>query len=108
MNKSKYFSLIQHRLLNLFDIFYFLFFSVPEKIAADPEKGSLVYFGYTDVGVLNTVIELWRYPSAGSCMRARQAARTVPAWRETIGAVTPGVQHFRSIFMNPLPFSPLQ
>ena len=81
---------------------------VPSKIAADPEDGKLVYFGYTDVGQLNTVVELWRYPSTGACMRARQAARKVPEWRETIAAVTPGVQFFRSTFLNPLPFSPLQ
>lgn len=40
--------------------------------------------------------------------RARQAARTVPKWRETIGAVTPGVQHFTSSFLHPAPFSPWQ
>jgi hypothetical protein len=42
---------------------------LPAKVAADPEKGQLVFFGYTDVGVLNTVTELWRYPSAQACVR---------------------------------------
>lgn len=80
------------------------------KIAAADaqEQGSLVYFGHSDVGLLNTVIELWRYPSAAACIRARQASRKVPEWRETIAEVTPGVQHFRSQFLTPLPFSLLQ
>jgi len=40
--------------------------------------------------------------------RARQAARAVPQWREAIGTVTPGVQHFCSEFLRPLPSSPWQ
>ncbi|KAG2444417.1 hypothetical protein HXX76_001170 [Chlamydomonas incerta] len=80
---------------------------LPHKVAVDPE-GKLVFFGYTDVGMLNHVVELWRYPSAQACIQARQAARTVPKWRETIGAVTPGVQHFTSSFLHPAPFSPWQ
>ncbi|KAG1676124.1 hypothetical protein FOA52_004964 [Chlamydomonas sp. UWO 241] len=80
---------------------------LPDKVAADPE-GRLVFFGHTDVGTLNNVVELWRYPSAQACINARQAARKVPTWRETIGAVTPGVQHFTSAFLKPLPFSPWQ
>lgn len=67
-----------------------------------------MYFGYTDVGILNSVIELWRYPSAAACIRARQSARKVVAWRDAIATVTPGVQSFRSVFLHPLPFSPLQ
>lgn len=80
---------------------------IPHKIAADKD-GTLAFFGYTDVGVLNSVIELWRYPSAAACIAARKAAREVTQWRETIGAVTPGVQHFRSAFLNPTAFSPLR
>lgn len=59
-------------------------------------------------GMLNQVIELWRYPSAQACHDARKAARGVPQWRETIAAVTPGVQHFTSSFMHAVPFSPMQ
>ncbi|KXZ48796.1 hypothetical protein GPECTOR_25g380 [Gonium pectorale] len=80
---------------------------LPSKVAADPD-GKLVFFGYTDVGMLNNVVELWRYPSAQACIRARQAARGVPEWRQAIAAVTPGVQHFTSAFLHPTPFSPWQ
>ncbi len=41
---------------------------LPEKIAADP-AGRLVFFGFTDIGVLNNVVELWRYPSAQASIR---------------------------------------
>ncbi|KAL6755198.1 hypothetical protein V8C86DRAFT_2682474 [Haematococcus lacustris] len=78
---------------------------LPGKVAADPE-GQLVLFAHTDVGMLNNVVELWRYPSAQACIRARQAARAVPGWKDTIASVTPGVQHFTSEFMHPTAFSP--
>ena len=37
---------------------------LPQKIKADTEGGRLVFFGHTDIGMLNNVVELWRYPSA--------------------------------------------
>ena len=42
--------------------------SLPSKVSSDPE-GRLVLFGHTDVGTLNQVVELWRYPSAQACIR---------------------------------------
>ena len=59
-------------------------------------------------GMLNSVIELWRYPSAQACHDARKAARGVTQWRECIAAVTPGVEYFTSSFMHACPFSPMQ
>jgi hypothetical protein len=41
---------------------------LPEKVAADRE-GLLVAFAYSEIGVLNNVVELWRYPSAAACLR---------------------------------------
>ncbi|EFJ42285.1 hypothetical protein VOLCADRAFT_107330 [Volvox carteri f. nagariensis] len=43
-------------------------YRLPAKVAADPE-GRLVFFGYTDVGMLNNVVEIWRYPSAQACIK---------------------------------------
>ncbi|MEW5308019.1 MAG: hypothetical protein WDW38_000010 [Sanguina aurantia] len=80
---------------------------LPDKVASYPD-GQLVFFGHTDVGMLNNVSELWRYPSAQSCIKARVAARAVPKWKDTIGAVTPIVQHFTSSFLHPTNFSPWQ
>lgn len=41
---------------------------LPEKVAADRD-GLLVAFAHSDVGVLNQVVELWRFPSAAACIR---------------------------------------
>lgn len=41
---------------------------LPEKVAADRE-GLLVAFAYSEIGVLNNVVELWRYPSAAACLK---------------------------------------
>lgn len=67
-----------------------------------------MFFGHTDVGMLNNVLEIWRYPSMQASIRAREAARTVQPWKECIGAVTPLVQWFRSSYMVPTPFSSWQ
>ena len=42
--------------------------------------------------MLNTVLELWRYPDATACMAARQAAREAPEWKAAIAKVAPMVQ----------------
>lgn len=42
--------------------------SLPDKVGADRE-GGLALFAFSDVGLLNSVVELWRYPSAGACIR---------------------------------------
>ncbi|KAF6240403.1 hypothetical protein COO60DRAFT_1709046 [Scenedesmus sp. NREL 46B-D3] len=78
---------------------------LPEKVAADKD-GLLVAFAHSDVGVLNQVVELWRYPSAAACIRARVSARAVQKWRDTIAAVTPGVQQFQTSLLSPTAFSP--
>lgn len=78
---------------------------LPEKVAADRE-GLLVAFAYSEIGVLNNVVELWRYPSAAACLRARAASRHVQAWRNTIAAITPGVQQFQTALLQPTKFSP--
>ena len=56
---------------------------LPEKIAADP-AGRLVFFGFTDIGVLNNVVELWRYPSAQASIRCMAARRLVRACTGTL------------------------
>ena len=77
---------------------------LPHKVAADP-TGELVFFGYSDIGTLNQIIELWRYPSAQACIQARQASRTIQEWRTCIGSVTPMVQYFETQFLHPANFS---
>lgn len=81
---------------------------IGHKIAAAKDKGSLIFFGHSSVGLLDEVIEFWRFGSAQACMEAREASRANPEWRATVAAVATGVQKFSSSFLHPLPFSPLQ
>lgn len=80
---------------------------LPAKVAADSD-GKLVFLGYTDVGKLNYVMEVWRYSSAQASIEARRAARAVEDWRQAIAAVTPMVQVFETRIMVPAIFSPWQ
>lgn len=75
-------------------------------MAASPGT-ELVFFGFTDVGMLNNVIEIWQYESAQACIQSRQESRKVQPWRDCIATITPKVQNFRSMFMYPLRGSPL-
>ena len=52
---------------------------LPDKVKVDTE-GKLVFFGHTDVGMLNNVVELWRYPSAQACIRCDVLRLTPPTF----------------------------
>jgi len=78
--------------------------SLPHRVAADKE-GQLVAFASSEFGVLNTVVELWRYPFAAACLRGRQAAMQVEALRDTMDAVAPLVQHCQTSLLHPTSFS---
>lgn len=47
-------------------------------------------------------------PDVTVTRRARAASRTVQKWRDTIAAVTPGVQTFTTALLHPTKFSPWQ
>ena len=74
---------------------------MPLKVAAD-SNGELVFMGHTDVGSLNQVTELWRYPSTAASLRAREAARKAAEWRTAIGRVAGLAQRFTSRLMRPV------
>lgn len=78
---------------------------LPEKIQADPGGGVPVAFLFTDVGRLNNVVEVWRYPSNQACIKAREAAREVKVWRQALLEVGPNVEYFDSSFLRPVSFS---
>ena len=80
---------------------------IRSKLHADKE-GELSFFGYTELGQLNRVIEIWRYPSAQACLDGRVAARGAQEWRACIGAAAPLAARFNSSLMTPLAFSPWQ
>lgn len=69
----------------------------------------LALFGSVEVGDLDTVVELWRYPSAEACARARRAARLAPEWKRAVSSVAAGVSEFRAQLLTPvLPLSPMR
>lgn len=78
---------------------------IGSKMRADA-AGELAFFGYTELGVLNRVIEIWRYPDAQACLDGRVAARKAGEWRKAIGAAAPLAARFQSSLMVPLLFSP--
>lgn len=82
---------------------------LPDKIQADhPGNGVPVAFLYSDVGRLNQVIEVWRYPSHQACVEAREAARKATVWRQALLEVGPSVEYFDTAFLRPVSFSPWQ
>lgn len=81
---------------------------ITHKIATAKGKGQLLFFGHSSVGMLNNVLELWRYDSAQACKEARDASRANPEWRATIAACAPGIQSFSSAFLHAVPFSPMK
>ena len=80
---------------------------LPSKRDADPSAVP-VLFAFTDVGQLNTFIELWRFPSSAASVQARAKARKATAWTEAISAITPSVGWFRSTLLRPVWWSPWQ
>jgi hypothetical protein len=85
-------------------------------MAAVAGSGELVFCGYSSVGVLHGVIELWRYRSAQACFDARVMARATPGWREAVRLAAGGAEEpevglvagFQTSLLHPLAFSPMQ
>eukprot|EP00887_Chlorella_sp_A99_P002796 scaffold6.g2796.t1 len=61
---------------------------IGNKIAAIGSRGQLVFFGHSEVGMLNQVIELWRFESAQADMPRRRAERGT-RWRRELVAHPP-------------------
>jgi hypothetical protein len=73
------------------------------------QQQQLALFGSVEVGDVDTVVELWRYPSAEACARARRAARLAPEWKRAVSSVAPGVSQFRCQLLTPVvPLSPMR
>jgi len=70
--------------------------------------GELALFGSVEVGDLDTVVELWRYPSAEACARARRAARLAPEWKDAVRSVAAGVSQFKVQLVRAEALSPMQ
>jgi len=84
---------------------------LPSKLEAsgtDPST-SLITLLYTEVGLLNEVIEIWRHGGGTTAMeRSRLAARGAPEWRKAIGDIAGLAMEFTTTIHRPLPFSPMR
>eukprot|EP00892_Ulva_mutabilis_P011645 jgi/Ulvmu1/8853/UM049_0035.1 len=80
---------------------------LPHKIASS-EDGTPVFFGFTELGTLNTFVEIWRYRNSHGCMAGRGRSRTAPEWKAAVANIAPHVQLFHTALMRPLWFSPWQ
>jgi hypothetical protein len=84
---------------------------LPSKLAAqgtDPST-SLVTVMYSETGILNEVLELWRHGAGTSAMeRSRQASRGAAAWRQSIGSIAEIASSFNSTIHKPLVGAPWQ
>lgn len=80
---------------------------LPHKIASS-EDGTPVFFGFTELGTLNTFFEIWRYRNSQGCMAGRGRSRSAPEWIAAVNNIAPHVQYFHTELMRPLWFSPWQ
>lgn len=82
---------------------------LPSKLTAegtDPTT-SLVTLLYSEVGLLNEVIEIWRHGGGTEAMnRSRNAARGAHEWRKAVGGIADLATEFASAIHKPTSFSP--
>lgn len=84
---------------------------LPSKLGAPNTcpSTSLVTLLYSEVGILNEVIEVWRHGDGTQAMeRSRIAARAAPEWRYAISQIAGLAIEFSSSIHRPTSFSPLQ
>lgn len=84
---------------------------LPSKLHAngtDPTT-SLVTILYTEVGLLNEVIEVWRHGGGVMAMeKSRRAARSAQQWRNAIAEIALLAKEFTSTIHIPLQASPMK
>jgi len=83
---------------------------LPSKLEApgtDPST-ALITVMYTEVGLLNEVIELWHHGSLSAMERSRQAARGAMPWREAIANIAKLAVQFENAIHKPVPFAKCQ
>lgn len=89
--------------------------ALPSKLNADGTHPTteLVTLLFSDVGSLNTVIEVWKHGGADSCglqamEKSRQASRTAKDWRNGIAQIAELAVTFDTTILKPNDFSPLR
>jgi len=74
----------------------------PAKLAAR-RQGELVMLAYSDIGLLNTFIELWRHDSMQASIEAREASRGVAEWRTCVQRAAQLTSSFQTQILKPVP-----
>lgn len=79
---------------------------LPSKIDSLAPTTELCSVMYTEIGVLNEVIEVWRHGDGSAAMQAsRQNARDAPEWRSAIGQIANITTSFTNTCFRPTKFS---
>mmetsp|Transcript_17666 Transcript_17666/g.38332 ORF Transcript_17666/g.38332 Transcript_17666/m.38332 type:complete len:261 (+) Transcript_17666:107-889(+) len=74
---------------------------LPEKIEAGRASGCdarAVFFGHTEVGVLNQFVELWWFRSLDDGQRAREASRKSEQWRGCVHEIASVTERFHNTY----------
>ena len=80
---------------------------LPSKLEAaeETQSSSFCSLMYSEVGMTNEVIEIWRHDGAEGMERTREASRDKTLWREAIGNIAPLGREFTSMLVRPTTFS---
>ena len=83
---------------------------LPSKLSSDLDPStSLVSLLYSEVGILNEVIEIWKHGGGTEAMnKSRKASRGAKDWTEAIGNIAELAIEFSTVIHKPQSFSPYQ
>lgn len=87
--------------------YFDLYESQGRSIQTEILQGLVGYFS-SEVGELNTVQSLWRYPSFEIRMQRRAQLASNPHWQAFLINVRPMLLHMENRLLTPAVFSPLQ
>eukprot|EP00884_Botryococcus_braunii_P003301 jgi/Botrbrau1/12972/Bobra.154_2s0021.1 len=83
--------------------------SLPPKVQSVAELGGKVVFvGLPVLGATNTIVELWRYPSAQARFKGGAAVAENPVWQEAQNYIPSSLETVEVKSMHPVSFSPWQ
>ncbi|KAG2453692.1 hypothetical protein HYH02_001904 [Chlamydomonas schloesseri] len=77
---------------------------LPSKLAADG-VGQLALLAHSDVGLLNQVFEVYRYPSAQHLIESCERSRGAAEWQEAKAKAYELCEQFHISFLHPTRFS---
>lgn len=79
---------------------------LPSKIDTLAPTTELCSVMYTEIGILNEVVEVWRHGDGSAAMQAsRENARNAPEWRSAIGQIANITTSFTNTCFRPTKFS---